>query len=1100
MSNYLHILPRLGRSLAKSVTALLFLGVALGQVQVALAQDRILTGTITSKEDNDPLPGVNVLLKGTSTGTISDGQGRFRLSVPTSANGALRLVFSYVGLAQQEIEVGNQSEIKVVMANDLLQLNEVVVTALGVEREKKALGYSVQEVQGSQLVQARETNLVNSLSGKIAGVTVVGSPSGVGGSSRITIRGDKSLNLGNNQPLFVVDGVPISNDFNGNTGRGMTSADYGNGAAVVNPDDIETISVLKGANAAALYGARANNGVILITTKSGKGTKGIGVSVNTNVTFDSPLRLPNYQNVYGQGLNGEFGFADGNGGGLRDGVDEAWGPRMDGQAIAQFSSPTSNGLRGGDIGDPRAGAAQRQADLATRGSITPTPFLNYADNVRDFFQLGQTYNNNVAVSGGNEFGDFRVSYTNLDQRGIVPNTDLKRNTLAFSGGYKLSKKLQVRTAINYIKGNSGNRPSVQYGTENIMYLFNCWLPRSIDLAAHKDYWQAGREGTQQFGWNYNYHDNPYFQLYENTNSQTYDRMFGNLLVRYEFTDWLSLQVRAGTDLNNERRTRKRAFSTQRFPFGTYRVEDLTFEERNTDFLLNLNKSLGDDWVINANLGGNLMRQRRSDLDVSAPQLLIPGIYNFSNTRVELQTDEFRSERRINSLYGSAQIAYRNSIFLDLTARNDWSSTLPVGNNSYFYPSASLSAVVSDMIELPQVISFAKLRAGVAQVGNDTGPFQLSQPYFNGAPFGTDRTFSESGQLANPTLKPEISTSIELGTDLRFFNGRIGLDFAYYNITSRNQILAIPLTNTSGYTSRVLNAGKIKNWGYEATLNLKPIVNETGFNWDVDINFSANRSKVVELADGIGNFVMASRYVNIEARVDQRMGSMYGIGYERVTDESSPFFGQVINDTRGRPIANPNRILLGNYNPDWLAGVYNTFRYKGLLVGFLFDIRYGGVMYSHTQTVGREGGMISETLEGRANGYDLTQPGNGVVAPGVIRNADGSFRPNEVRLSAREWHSAITNGRRILEDMTYNATFAKLREFKIGYTISNKALGRLPFRDVNLSIVGRNVALWTAVPHVDPETSTVSGDQIVPGVEDVAIPSTRSIGFNLSFRF
>jgi TonB-linked SusC/RagA family outer membrane protein len=1097
MSNLLQVKQTFCHFVAKRLGLLAWL--LLANMGVALAQNRTVEGTVTNKEDGSPLPGVNVVVKGTTSGTITDTQGKFKLNIPTSITNP-RVVFSFVGMASQEVEVGSQTNLTVAMTADLQQLSEVVVTALGVEREKKALGYSVQEVQGSELVQARETNLVNSLSGKIAGVTIVGSPSGVGGSSRITIRGDKSLNLGNNQPLFVVDGVPISNDFNGNTGRGMLSADYGNGAAVVNPDDIEAISVLKGANAAALYGARANNGVILITTKSGRGTKGIGVSVNSNVTFDNVLRLPDYQNEYGQGLNGEFGFVDGNGGGLRDGVDEAWGPRMQGQPLAQFSSPTANGFRGGDIGDPRAGFAQRQADMAARGAITPTPFLNYSDNVRNFFETGVTLNNNVAVSGGNEFGDFRLSYTNLNQTGVVPNTDLRRNTLAFSGGYRLTKKLQVRTAINYIKGSSDNRPSLQYGTENIMYLFNCWLPRSIDLEAHRDYWQTGREGTQQFGWNYNYHDNPYFQLYENTNGQTYDRVFGNVLARYEFTDWLSLQVRSGTDFNNERRTRRRAFSTQRFPFGTYRVEDLFFEERNTDFLLNFNKTLDETWAVNATLGGNLMRQRRSDLDVSAPQLLIPGIYNFSNTRVELVSDEFRSERRINSVYGSAQIVYKNSIFLDLTARNDWSSTLPVGNNSYFYPSASLSAVVSDLVELPTVISFAKLRAGVAQVGNDTGPFQLTQPYFPGAPFGADRTFSESGQLANPDLKPEISTSVELGADLRFFNGRVGFDFAYYNITSRNQILAIPLSNTSGYTSRVLNAGRIQNWGYEATLNLKPIVSERGLNWDVDVNFSANRSKVLELTEGISNFVMASRYINVEARVDERMGAMYGIGYERVTDQNSPFFGQVINDSRGRPIANPNRILLGNYNPDWLAGIYNTFRYRGITVGFLLDLRYGGLVYSHTQTVGREGGMISETLEGRANGYDITQPGNGVIAPGVVRNADGSFRANDIRLTAREWHTAITNGRRIVEAMTYDATFLKLREFKIGYSLPNKLMGRLPFRDVNVSLVGRNVFLWTAVPHIDPETSTVTGDQIVPGVEDVAIPSTRSVGFNLSFRF
>jgi TonB-linked SusC/RagA family outer membrane protein len=1067
----------------------------ISQLPGAYAQDRTLEGRVLD-DAGIPLPGVSILLKGTSRGTVTNLNGMYKLNTNQETG---VLVFSYVGFKTQEVAIGSQSVIDITLQADAAQLNEVVVTALGIEKEKKALGYAVQEVKGEALVQARETNLVNALSGKVAGVTVVGTPSGIGGSARITIRGDKSLNLGRNQPLFVVDGVPISNEQNGNSGRGMQDADYGNGAAVVNPDDIASISVLKGANAAALYGARANNGVILITTKSGKGTKGIGISVNSNTTFDSPLRLPDYQNVYGQGLNGEFGFVDGNGGGIRDGVDESWGPRGNGQLIPQFTSPTANGFRGGDIGDPRAGSAQRQLELAARGAITPTPFNIFPNNVRDFFEVGQTFSNNVALAGGNESGDFRLSYTNLNQTGIVPNTDLQRNTVAFNGGYNLSNKLKVRTSINYVKGTSGNRPNNSYGTENIMYLFNCWLPRSIDVSAMRDYWQIGREGTQQFGWNYNYHDNPYFQLYENTNSQDFDRVFGNVSMSYQFTDNLSLQVRAGTDVNNELRERKRAFSTQRFPFGAYRIEELFFEERNMDVLLNYNKNLSPNFTMNFSLGGNLMRQVRRELDVQAPQLLIPGIYNLSNTRVELQQADFKSERRINSIYGQAQFGYKNMVFLDLTARNDWSSTLPVNNNSYFYPSASLSAVVSDMVELPGFISFAKLRAGVAQVGNDTDPFQLTQPFAPGQPFGDFRTFSETAVLANPNLKPEISTSYEFGADFRFLNGRIGLDLAYYDIVSRNQILRIPLTITSGYSAATLNAGKIRNWGYEATLNLVPVRANNGFQWDIDVNFSANRSEVLELAEGIDNYVMGNRYLTVEARVGERMGSMYGIGYRRVEDRNSPFFGEIINDSRGRPIPVPERQLLGNYNPDWLMGVYNTFTFKGLTAGFLFDIRHGGVVYSHTQTVGREGGMLIETLEGRADGYDLSLPGNGVISPGVIQQPDGSFAPNTIKLTAREWHTAITNGRRIHEPMTYDASFVKLRELKIGYTIPNRIMGSLPFRDINVSIVGRNLALWTKVPHIDPETASVAGDDIIPGVESVAIPSTRSIGFNLSFK-
>ncbi|MDP5169098.1 MAG: SusC/RagA family TonB-linked outer membrane protein [Bacteroidia bacterium] len=1074
------------------------------------AQTTKLSGRVTDGNNNEGLVGALVSAKGTKAGAITGSDGSYNLEAPSGADS---LVFSYYGYATQTVAIGNRTTIDITLEEAVTALNDVVITALGVARDEKALGYAIQTVNGDQLTQARETNLLNALAGKVAGVQVTGTPSGVGSSARITIRGDKSLNINGNSPLFVVDGVPILNDIVGSSGRGRQDADYGNLAAVVNPDDIAAISVLKGANASALYGSRGANGVILITTKSGAGSKGIGVSINSTLTFENPLVIPEYQNVYGQGVE-NFAYVDGANGGVRDGTDESWGPAFDPNLlIPQYDSPrrylsdgSDSGFRGADLYSVDANG-NLVRDVT---EIVPTPWIARPDNVRDFFETGVTLTNNVAISGGNDQSNFRLSLTNLNQKGMVPNTDLGRNTIAFSGGIKPTDKLSVRTVINYVKTNSDNRPNNSYGTENIMYLFNCWLGRQVDLETSKEYWQRGQDGLQQFGSNYNYHDNPYFNLYENTNGQNADRLFGNIVVKYDFTDWLNIQLRSATDYNSELRTRRRAFSTQRFPFGSYGEERILLEERNSDFLLNFDKTFGKLGV-NISAGANRMDRRYDFLETFAGQLLIPNIYNFGNSRVELQNSLFKSQKRINSVYGFAQLSYQNSIFLDLTARNDWSSTLPLDNNSYFYPSASLSVVLSDLMTVPEWVSFAKFRTGLALVGNDTDPYQLTQVYNAGTPFGSDRVYSESSGLVNPELKPEISTSFEIGADLRFFKGRVGLDLTYYNIQSRNQIIGIPLTNTTGYSQKLINAGEVRNYGYEAMLNVVPVKMNNGFTWDVNFNFSANRSEVVELTDEINNYVMASRYVTVEARVGERMGSMYAIGYKRVDDPNSEYDGEIILNSQGRPVGTTERVLLGNYNPDWMMGIYNTFSFKGVRLGALLDIRQGGEVYSHTQTVGREGGQIIETLEGRANGYDLSVEGNGVYFPGVYASTgsngetvylpnDPAVNPSARELTAREFHTAITQGRRILENMIYDASYVKLREVQLSYSLPNSLMASTPFRNVSITAVGRNLFVWSQVPHVDPETASVSGGTLIPGVESVAIPSARSYGVNLSLNF
>lgn len=1072
----------------------------------AFAQNSI-KGKVVDAATGTAVVGATVTNVKTKLNSVTDSEGGFALV----ANLGDQILVSSVGFSNKYVTVTG-TYLQIQLSNKTEELDEVVVTALGIKREKKKLGYASQELKGESLTVARESNVVSQLAGKIAGVTVVGGNSGIGGSARVTIRGERSVDLNKNQPLYVIDGVPISNSIVGASGRGNMEVDFGNGAGFINPDDVESINVLKGPAASALYGSRAANGVIVIKTKSGKSSKGIGVEVNTNLTFENALKLPDFQNVYGQGNGngGAFAFVNGGGAGLTDGTDEGWGPAFKGQLYPQFNSPrTLNGqvipFLGGDLNAP-AGSV-----------ITPTAWLPDVDGVANFFETGRTITNNVAIVGSNKDGDFRLSYTNLDQTGIVPNTDLKRNTVSFSGGYNLTDKFSARAFVSYIKSNSGNRPSISYGTESIMYLFTSWFPRSVKLSDMKRLWQPGLEGIRQFGWNYNYHDNPYLTVYENTNGQQVDRILGNITLKYDLASWLSLQLRAATDYASEVRAYKRGFSTQRFPFGQYREARVITEERNTDFLLTANKKLNSEFTVSGSFGGNQTRQKSDFNEVNAGQLNIPGIYKLTNNRVPVDVAQTVSEKRVNSLYGAAQVSYKNYLFLELTGRNDWSSalTLPAElkalgseKNSFFYSSAALSAVVSDMVKLPEIINFAKVRGSVAQVGNDTDPFTFTQAYNPSTAFGTAQIYGETDRLANLSLKPEISTAFEIGTEIKLLNNRVGLDLTFYQSNTKNQIINIPLSQTSGYSTRSINAGLIKNYGFEAMLNLVPVVGKkNGLRWTVDLNFSTNRSKVVELSDGLSNLVMASRSVSIEARVGERMGDMYGIGFARVQntnpngayyDGTGKFVGQMVF-SNGRPVRTADRIKLGNYNPDWLAGINNTFTYKNFKLGFLFDIRMGGEVYSHTQTVGREGGIIVETLEGRADGYDLTKPGNGVIGNGVMV-VNGQFVANDVKRTAREWHTAWTAGRAIAEGVMYDASFVKLRELQIGFNFPTDVLKNTPFKAATLSFVGRNLALWSNVPHVDPEVMSYTGGTALPGIEYMSIPSSRSYGVNLSLKF
>ncbi len=1007
-----------------------------------VAQDKTISGAV-SDVDDQPIPGVNVLVKGTTQGTVTDIEGNYRLSIPENAT---VLLFSFVGYESVEEDIDNRSEIDVTLEVDATQLGEVVVTALGVERETKALGYAVQEVEGERLVQARETNLISSLAGRVAGVNVTGGSSSIGGSSRIVIRGETSL-TGDNQPLFVVDGIPITNGINGASQSGQ-EVDYGNAAASINPDDVASISVLKGPNAAALYGSRAANGVILITTKSGKSTQGIGISVNSNLTFESPLKLPDFQNQYGQGRGGEYNIGDGG---------RSWGPPLDGRQIA-VPVNTEWPPAEGEIVD----------------------WVPYPDNYKEFFQTGRTWNNNISLAGSNENGNFRLSYTNLDQIGIVPNTDQTRNTVALKAGYNLTDKLKVNVAANYINTLSDNRPVISYGNESIVYTW-IWEGRQVRTDKMRDYWVKGQEGTQPFTYNYQFNDNPYYTVYENLNGLNRDRLIGNVMLNYQINDALSVMLRSGTDLLSERRESRRTPGSNAFRFGMYRKDNNTFTERNSDFLITYEKQVNPDIAIKVSAGGNQMKQTREELSARANELNVPGIYNLGNAKVPLENIQYDSEYRINSLYAFGQFAFKEMIYLDLTARNDWSSTLPEDNNAYFYPSVSMSAILTDLLDVPSssLLSFAKLRAGWAQVGNDTDPYRLRNVYYYGIPWDGNATVYESSTIANADLVPESINTFEVGTDLRFLDNRVRLDLTYYDIRSKNQILSIPIDLTSGYTQRSLNAGEIKNQGWEVMLSASPLENPEGLNWDVNLNWSSNRSEVLALAEGINTYELPSRYVSVQARVGEQMGDMYGRGFQRDPE------GNIIH-INGIPQLTDELIKVGNYNPDWMAGIYNTLRYKGVSLGALFDIRKGGDIYSRLYVRGNESGQLVESLPGREDGY---------VGTGVMLTEAGNYVPNDVSVTAeRYWGSGYFNP----EQATFDASYVKLRELKLGYTLPNRLINNTPFRNVNFSLVGRNLFLWSDVPHIDPDTSALNGGTILPGIEDMSLPSVRSYGFNLSF--
>jgi len=1029
---------------------------------LAIAQVRTVTGRVTT-QDNElgPMPGVNVVLKGTTSGTVTDSDGKFSLSVPETGG---VLIFSFIGFKTVEVIVNEKSIIDVTLSPDAQELAEVVVTAFGVQQQKKALGYAVQEVSGDQFTKARDQNILNSLSGKIAGAQITSSSGGVGSSTRIVLRGASSI-TGNNEPLYVVDGIPISNRSTGNSGNGG-GTDFGNGAGDINPDDVESITVL-GPNAASLYGSRASNGVILITTKSGKGTKGIGISINTSVQFDRPMRLPDWQNSYGQGAsNTFFQFIDGSNG--DEGVDESWGMPLDiGLEAVQF---TSNG---------------QYAE----------PWVSHPNNMNDFFNTGVLSTTNIGLDGSSDKGHFRLSLTNLDQTGTLPNTDYRRKTVALNAGLNLTQKLSTDFSANYVKGQSDNRPTTGYNSQNPIQQF-IWSGRNVDFQALKDYKNLPiattglGAGLSPLNWNNRFQNNPYWQAYNVVTGNNRDRLFGNIRVNYKINDWISFFVRSGVDYYTEAQTRIRAKGDVSTNNGNGFFQEYTETnlESNTDFLISFRSPEINNFVVSSTLGGNMRDEKFSQLSGTAQELELPGVYNLSNVRsgVALQTANFNSKKRVNSLYGSINLAYRNYLFLDFTARNDWSSTLPSNNSSYFYPGVSLSATLSDIFEIEsKSLSFLKVRGSWVQVGSDTGPYSLIQTFGFRNPWGSVLSPTENNSLLNPQLKPEITTSIEAGVESNWFSGRLNGTVTLYQKTTNDQIIPVQISGASGYTSRNTNIGEMVNKGVEIQLSGSPVKLTNGFEWSVGLNWARNINEVTSLAPDLDALNLGGQWnVSVQARVGETYGSLFGPGF--VKDPN----GNIVHGSNGLPLTDPTYRVLGNVTPQWIGGITNNFSFKGINLNVVMDGRYGGDVYSMTTTWGRYSGVLEETLFGRETG---------IVGDGVLANGDGTFRPNDIVVDAEKYNKAAYSNE-VAESSIFDGTFLKLRQVQLGYRIPNKVFSKLPIREVTVSIVGRNLALlYATIPHIDPETSFSSGNGN-QGLEFGQIPTNRSIGFNINVKF
>ena len=1098
---------------------------------------KTITGTVTLATNSQPIAGANILIKGTQIGSVTDQKGNYSISV--NSNNAV-LVFSFIGHKTQEVTVGNQSVINVELVENNEVLGEVVVTALGIKREARSLGYSVGEVQGKDLSRVAQENVLNSLAGRVPGVQI--SSTGPSGSSvSMIIRGAKSLNT-DNQPLFVVDGVPIANTLNNVSQIGSDNrVDYGNAISDINPEDVENISILKGPSAAALYGSRAGNGVVLITTKSGSKSQKMTVSVTSNTVFDQPYKY----------LKMSTGFATG---------------------ILPFT-PTANPYPGGilQIDEGSAGgvgpeldkgynAIQWNSPVGADGKQIPTPLVSHPNNIKDFVRTGITSTNGVSISNNSEKITYRLSYSNMNSRGIVPNSDLFKNTLAISTNVRVNNKLTLSTNLDFSRNNSNNRPAGERGTNPLQWAYA--VGSHININDLRDYWVPGKEGIQQKSQSIGNANNPYFLAYEVNNSFVRDRLFGNMRAEWQITPEIKLMGRYALDTYTEQRETKIAKSYTGEPNGAYGLINLKRYERNADFLATYTKRFNALSVV-VSAGGNNRYSQSTDLNTSSKDkagLIIPGLFTIQNiATTNINYSNYLYKKAIYSAYATANFGFKDMIYLDLTARNDWSSTLPANNRSYFYPSASLSVLLNEIMHMPGSVDMFKVRAGAAQVGNDASPYSLFPTLADAGAWNGVTRLSKSGSILLPDLKPEIAKSYEVGIDYNMFRNRLRFSGTYYTSENRNQILPSQTSPSSGFTTKNINAGLLESRGIELSLG-GTIIDKGGLRWDLTTNFTKNTTRIKELTDIIPYYTLwTDAKGGAWTYVGDKVGDIYDSEIITVTDQKSPYYGYPILDNDGSwqsKSATTSKNKIGNFNPNFILGAQSSLSYKGFTLNFSLDWRSGGDFVSQTYRY-MESDLRSQRFldnlinpDGRTSdalrnylvenqdqyikihgnffpivggptaaygGYPFEFGGKtypyGVFNPGVIGqyDAQGNITGYTENLGGTGT-KIIPYGDNYPWDFTraatFDASFVKLREISLGYDIPAKFVKSIGLQNATFSVYSRNIILWTAAKiNVDPEMAfqpqagAQAGTQFKQGIERYNVtPWVIPVGFRLGLTF
>ena len=1037
----------------------------------AAQQGTTLSGRVTSGDSGGPLVAATVSIPELRLGGQTNADGRYNFTVPaTSVSGqtvtvtARRLGYLANSVQVQLSGTGITTDFRLTAV--AAELTGIVVTGLGIERQKSTLGTAQQQLSSRQLNQTKTLNVINSIQGKVSGVNITGSGT-QGGSNRIVLRGANSIS-GNNTPLFIVDGVPVSNASRGTTYVG--GWDFGSAIADINPEDIASMTVLKGPNAGALYGSRATNGVIILTTKKGSASGGrMRTELSSTYTWDTPSILASYQNLYGQGSTGQFQWVDGQGGGNQDFNDQSFGPRLDGRLIDQFT-----GLQ--------------------------TPWVPHPDNVASFFQTGHTLSNTIAMSGGTDRVNARISFGSDQTLGYIPNNTFHKTNGSLNASVRVTSRLTSDASLQYIRNTGANRPGVGY-TQSVAEQF-IWFGRQVDMQALRNGFFANLGAAtnngpadREYNWNYSYHNNPFWLQYDNPLQDVRDRFIGNVSATYNLAEGLAATVGTSSDIyryNIDQRfapgdSRQGTIVDAKY-FGGFILTDDYNNENGTNATLKLDRSLGSHLQLNALAGGTTRRGTFNSTSLQTGGLTVPGIYNVSNAAIPPTLGQQLQRRRTDSFYGSAAVTLNNWWTVEGTARNDWSSTLPKENNSYFYPSLNTSIVVTDAIPglKSGIISFAKLRGSTAQVGSDADPYLLRTTYtglstkYNGL-----AQFTLSDALANGGLKPEITHSNEFGAELSLFDSRVTFDGSYYDKYTRDQIFSAPVSNTTGFTVKSINAGKITNKGIDFLLGVTPIQAEGGLTWNATFNYGRNKSRITELAPGVSTLLLGSLFsARVEAKLNEPYGALMGRAWAR--DSAS---GQLlVRDGLPYAATSAPTHYFGTVQPDWTGGLANTISYKNVRLYGLLDFRRGGKIASITNMWGNYTGVLSTTVAGRE--VDWNKPGL------VISGIDvATGKPNTVNVDAETYYQCIAyNCGQVIEDWIYDASYTKLRELTLTVDLPRSFASRINTSAITVGFTGRNLLTWTKVPNIDPEFSYQTGNN--QGIESMVLPNAKGWGFNV----